>query len=197
MYHDSSKFRVTGLLSRVTASKTSWATSLSPCPSHRRAFSFRPRYFLWPQSFHLHLWTFCSKDELLRHPFLMYCSVHNARLQCVDMSSSKADAVTTAFGSLLLSPVETLDDCALPLSDQGLLVLLFQVCAITGGRLHLRVLGSMACLSSLTAIVLFTCQHLLHLLPLVSSVTPKQGSRHVEVFSHIPAWEIYIHVHLP
>lgn len=37
----------------------------------------------------------------------------------MDMSSSKADAVTIAFGSLLLSPVETLGGCALPLSDQG------------------------------------------------------------------------------
>lgn len=50
----------------------------------------------------------------------------------MDMSSSKADAVTTAFGSLLLSPVETWDGCALPLSDQGLLVLLLQVCANRG-----------------------------------------------------------------
>lgn len=50
----------------------------------------------------------------------------------MDMSSSKADAVTKAFGSLLLSPVETLDGCALPLSDQGLLVLLLQVCANRG-----------------------------------------------------------------
>lgn len=50
----------------------------------------------------------------------------------MDMSSSKADAVTIAFGSLLLSPVETLGGCALPLSDQGLSVLLLQVCANEG-----------------------------------------------------------------
>lgn len=105
----------------------------------------------------------------------------------MDMSSSKADAVTTAFGSLLLSPVETLGGCALPLSDQGVLVLLLQVCANRGPPYISESWGSMACLSSLTAIVMFTCQHPLHLLPLVSSITPKQGSRHVEVFSHTPA----------
>lgn len=59
----------------------------------------------------------------------------------MDMSSSKADAVTITFGSLLLSPVETSGGCALPLSDQGLSVLLLQVCANGGDHLHLRVLG--------------------------------------------------------
>lgn len=144
---------------------------MSPRPFHRRAFSFRPCYFLWPQSFHLCLRTFCSKDELLHHPFLVYCSVHNARLQCVDMSSSKADAVIITFGSLLLSPVETLGGCALPLSDQGLLVLLLQVCANGGTTYISEPWGSMACLCSLTAMVMCTHQHLLHLLPLVSSVS--------------------------
>lgn len=107
MYQDSSKLRVIGLLSRVTAFKT---PEQPPClhvfPIGER-FLFGHVTFSGLRAFISACGRSVQRMGYSAIPFLLSCSVHNMRLQCVDMSISKADAVTIAFGSLLLSPAET------------------------------------------------------------------------------------------